>query len=1093
MVNGVRWPWSRRERHTFDSPPKPIDQLILQMLGRVSNAPVSRADALSVPAVTQGRNAVTVIATLPLVELNSENQPIDSALLRQIDPDVPNVVTLAQTVEDLVFDSISWWLVTATDFAGFPVAARHLDVGSVSIEPPAGNTHPLPSGLDPRNDRIVWVEGRPVAGSRVIRFDAPNPPIRKVGGRAIRRAILLDQAAATYAATPSPLDFFSPAEGADEIDDNEVSELLAKWQAQRRDKGTAYVPAALKYNSVDSPSPHDLQLVELQRQVGVEIANLFGLDSEDLGVSTTSRTYANVQDRRLDRINEVLAPYMRAITDRLSMGDVTRQGHSVRFDLNEFMQGNAAQRVAFYQGMQALDAITVEEIRRAEGLPPMAETGTGSDATAGPGTASRELQLVEQIQKIYLGVGVVVTEREAREILNRSGAGLDLDVSSSDAAGGGTQGPEPAAPPQEEPDQVDASRPAAHTFDDDGDTHTFADLPVTGFSVDRGKRTIEGTVVPFGPVGAKGGLRLRFRRGALQFSDVGRVKLMFPRHTEAVGRATVLKNTRQGLFARFKVGRGPEGDRALMSAEDGVFDGFSVGIDFDVARDTSVDADGETLIVNRADLRHVALTDEPVFDDARVTAVAASRDNERGHDVPDDPEDKGTQDDAPGKPDEPEGQAGLALSEDQLTALLSRPGAIQALVTAQQRNGEPGTPQGALVLSPDQVDGLIKGGQFTQLLGLPATKVDASKDDEPEKPEKVDPTRKVTMSVTEPAPYTFDGSGNIRSGSHDFSSDLVAAGRDRDDAAQDRALSFLEAHFARRMFSRGRHEFAVNTTGVAALNPDIQRPDLYVDQLEFVTPLWTALNTGTLENVTPFVVPKFASSSGLVSDHTEGIEPTPGALTATSQTITPTALSGKVEITREAWDQGGNPQLSTILFRQIEREWFEELESAIATFLVGLAGVTAVTLTTGGADAALTDEVVAALAGIQFARGGFRYDNLYTHVDLYKRLVAAKDADGRKLLPVIGPNNAVGTTRADFGRVQIGAVNGVPTWALGATDVNEFSFLINPADVTVWASAPQRLQFETRVSHVDVGVWGYKALAALRADAVRRFLYKLVP
>ncbi len=43
------------------------------------------------------------------------------------------------------------------------------------------------------------------------------------------------------------------------------------------------------------------------------MAVAMGIDPEDVGVNTTSRTYANIKDRRKARINDTLSPYMRAV------------------------------------------------------------------------------------------------------------------------------------------------------------------------------------------------------------------------------------------------------------------------------------------------------------------------------------------------------------------------------------------------------------------------------------------------------------------------------------------------------------------------------------------------------------------------------------------------------------------------------------------------------------------------------------------------------------------------------------------------------------------------------------------------------------
>lgn len=66
---------------------------------------------------------------------------------------------------------------------------------------------------------------------------------------------------------------------------------------------------------------------------------------------------------------------------------------------------------------------------------PASETGTGGDASP--------RALAEMIQKIYLGVGKVVSEAEARDILNRAGAGLTGAFKAQTAA------PRPALPPGE--------------------------------------------------------------------------------------------------------------------------------------------------------------------------------------------------------------------------------------------------------------------------------------------------------------------------------------------------------------------------------------------------------------------------------------------------------------------------------------------------------------------------------------------------------------------------------------------------------------------------------------------------------------------
>ena len=1039
----------------FDSAPRPIDRVFAEMKGAVGGR-VTRTEALSVAAVRRGRNELCSIATLPL-RMYRDLDIVRSTFLEQIDPDVANVVTLAQTIEDLAFEGISWWRITASDFAGFPLAARHLDVTTVSLDPPKGVPNPFPSGVDARGVPIVWVAGTPTPADVLIRFDSPNPGLLQ-DARTIRRALLLDRLASTYADNPRPLDYFTDADNpdVDPMDDDEIDAFLAEWRGSRKRSGTGWIPGNVKRVDVNAPSPVEIQLVELQRQVTLEIANGLGVDPEDLGVSTTSRTYFNAQDRRTSKINQAYAPYMAAITQRLGMGDVTRRGYTVRFDLTDYLKPDPVGQVAYWKGLKDMGVIDADEIRAAAGWSGPAPKPKPAPASSAPTDQAAEGQQDDQAEQVDAAAGPAVTFADEQ--------GPAMTFAGGDFAGG--------------------TDPA---------------------TVDVETRTITGLAVPYNKIARKYGMAFRFRPGSLQYTDVSRIKHLKD-HYVPVGVHQSVEETKKGPIVKLNVLDGPEGspaklerDQLLYDAQHGLYDGLSIGVDFSLdpeAGDVEWNEKDQVYDVLRADWRETSSTPMPAFDDARVTKVAASRRNgERpmpctscgqvhaeGVACPTTPTNQPA--------NQPEG---LALNQDQLTALLSRPGAIQALVAAQQQQPQqpeqPAAPAGALTLSADQVDSLIKAGQLGALLGVPQLTPAPRQESDPERRPTVDPTRRTVAAsvVREEMPYRFDRDGNLTRGTHDFSTDLIAGSRG-DHVALERAQAFMRSQFHEKMTEA---RFDTDRADVGALNPNRNRPDLYVDQRSFQYPVWDAINKGTLTDATPFVLPKFNSASGLVSTHVEGTEPTPGSYTATSQTITPTATSGKVEITREAWEQGGNPQLSGIIWRQMEKAWYEALEAA-AVAVLDAASPTQITLTAGNADTGqtLAAELEAAMAALQFVRGGFSMDAGYAQIDLYKALVGARDESGRPLFPVLGPANANGTTRARFGAVDVGGALLFPAWALAATGaVPASSYLFDRESVHGWASAPQRLQFEYRVAYVDVAIWGYKATAITDITGVREIVY----
>jgi len=986
------WGWVRRTvlgldpggLTGFDSTPRPIDRAILEWAG--NGAGVSRAQMLSVPAVAKGRNLVCSVATLPLVERGPGEIVTRSPLLEQLDRNVPNVVTLAMTLEDLLFEGIAWWRVTEKNVERFPVKVTRVDPAVVSLRDPGRSAAaPLPSGQEAMTE-WVWINGEKVHRSNVIRFDSPNGSLRVHAARTIRRALRYQEAADLYAANPQMTEHFRPAEGAEPIDDDAAAEYISAWMAARRRGAVGWIPRSMEYVPGTAPNAADMKLVELQTRVALDVANHLGVDPEVLGVSTTSRTYANAQDWRRDRINDVYAPYMAAVSQRLSMGDVTRRGYYVAFDLDDYMRANPTERWTVYGIALDKGVMTVEEIRAEEGLP----AGGAPTAPAAP-------------------------------------------------AGDAPVTPAPV-------DEVTAARlkrdPVAAAFDAARSVE-FAAQSVA-FTVDVGSRTIRGLALPYGEIASKFGERYRFAKGSLTWSDpVSRVKLLRDHDfTKPMGKATALSDGDAGLEVSFAVGAGADRDAVLADAADGILDGLSVGVDI---TDLVADPDNEGVyLVTAATLREVSITPMPAFDSARVATVAASRD--------------------------PGGSMHTCPTCGQQMA----PGVAHTCSAPA-----PVAPAPVTLSDTDRA-------HLLQLLGVPAAPAPAPAAG----PTPVDPAGPGAFSgarVEEPVPYRFAydsrGERQLRAGSHDFSTDVINASRG-DAAAGQRVEEFLQ------------RAFDVDSTDAVALNPNRQRPDLYVDQRTYKYPIWDSINKGSIADATPFVVPKFNSASGLVAAHTEGVEPTPGTFTATSQTITPGPVAGKVEITRVAWDQGGNPQLSNLIWRQMEKAWYEALEARAVAVLDAASPAALATFTAGGGTTGqtLAAEMIAAIATLQFARGGLTMTDTATQIDLYKALAGARDNDGRPLFPMLGPANANGQVTALFGSINVGGILFHPAWALAATgSVAASSYLYDRDSVHGWATAPQRLQFEYRVAYVDLAIWGYAAAAITDISGVREISYDPVP
>lgn len=301
---------------------------------------VPRRVALRVGAVKQARDLIAgQIGTLPLQLIDSRGNVGTPPLLRQPEPDTAASVTWTRVAEDLLFDGHAWLLVTATDYTGRPSSVRRLDPDSVTVQPVTETTA---YGTFTR-----WPDT-----PGLVRIDSPHAPLLVSAADAIMTCLSLSKATNNAAQGLPPITYFSPTEGVDPVGDDEVQDLLDAWTTARSTNATAYVPAALRLNTVGY-NPDEIALDALRDQAVKEIARHAGLSADKLGVSVTTRTYANVQDARKDLINESLNPFLQAVEDRLSMNDVTLGGYRVTYDLSDFLRADDTARMSI--AVQGLD------------------------------------------------------------------------------------------------------------------------------------------------------------------------------------------------------------------------------------------------------------------------------------------------------------------------------------------------------------------------------------------------------------------------------------------------------------------------------------------------------------------------------------------------------------------------------------------------------------------------------------------------------------------------------------------------------------------------------------------------------------------
>lgn len=999
---------------------------------------VTREQAIQVPAVKRVRDLIAgTLGTLELCQLTKPDfKEVYSALLEQPEDDYARSVTMTRTIEDMLFEGRSWWRIISFGADGFPDRVIRLEANSVTV---------LRTGR-------VWVSDIGQAqgislgyqpDDLLIRIDSPNDPMLLAGARAIRTALALNAAADRMADDPQQVGYVTPKADVELDPDFDVDEALNDMEDARHRRSWGYVGGALELHQM-TWSPEQLQFMTQRDYAVLEIARVGGVDPEELGVSTTSRTYANAEQRRLDLIDFTCAAYVNAVQDRLSMNDVTLPGRRVYFEYDAFLRSDTPSRMDVYDKGRRVGAYDDERISRAERIP--VARVRAAVQTGGEGDA----RVADIAHKIYQTSGVIMNPEECRALLNRAGAGLTgpAPVGPAPAAA-----PAPAADPSSLEDVVTNTLTAPAARFSDADTELGfvfeMDSGLAQFKADSGKRTISGMAVPWDVVAKSGGYKWMFAPGSLHWSDPGRVKLDKDHgYGTEFGKASTLTNTEAGLFSAFKVARGTSGDDALSLAEDGVYDGLSVYVNFEGAGDGYIPhPDDETVrYVQSATLRKVALTAMPAFDDARVQSVAATRN---------------------GAP---------------MTAPVTTPTAPDAVPAANPPVPAPVPPTFDPVAFTAGLTEAMKGAFGDLIAALPAPQ------------RQTIPAGRVVQSVREPMTYSMNGRGPS------FVRDAWKSRNDSGpvaDEARDRLRKFSDQTVELLNDSMADPAFALTTGSASAVIPPGYRPDMFVAQLLKGRPITNSVSRGTIADATPFTVPRFVSSSTATADHVEGVNPSEGNLVVEPVTITPGGISGLFKITREMADSA-NPAIDAIAMQAMSEDYSQRTEGKTYVELNGANGVGG-TITAGfvpsGAQASAVTDVAATdqgrkyLAAIRQALAVYPFRRFAApDFGLFSQegtsvAAGAVDTTGRPLLPWIGAQNVVGTANSITQGYLVDSLVFQPAWGMSGNAAGDSDVIVgNRNDVWVWESPTLMFRFEERSgpAFVELALFGYYAVRVLR-------------
>jgi HK97 family phage portal protein len=330
---------------------------------------IDRNFALQVSSVARCRNLVAgVISSIDLgLYKKSTGEKLGSPVwLEQPDQRQPRSVTIAATVDSLMFYAVAYWRTTSL----------YADDGRPSgFEWVANNRVTYTTNKYGTEVQDYFVDGQlvPMSGiGSLVTFQSLLPGVLQSASTTIKAAWDVQKAAAVSAATPMATTILKN-NGAD-LPESQIQGILAGWNSARRNRSTAYLTSTLSAENIGF-SPKEMGYVDFSQYLATEISRAMNVPSYLISADmNNSMTYQNILDGRKEFVAYSLQPYISAIEDRLSMNDITNSQNQVRFAVDDtFLRVDAKDRLDIIEKMLNLDLIDVDQARSMEQLTPLGD------------------------------------------------------------------------------------------------------------------------------------------------------------------------------------------------------------------------------------------------------------------------------------------------------------------------------------------------------------------------------------------------------------------------------------------------------------------------------------------------------------------------------------------------------------------------------------------------------------------------------------------------------------------------------------------------------------------------------------------------
>lgn len=313
------------------NPPNELTNVILSdIFGPIDtdpDSPVTRAEAMTVPALIRARGILMVIASQPLVAYKgTERLQRQPGWLSRTDTPVSPQARIIATMDDLIFHGEALWFVARNS------AKQITDAVRIPFEKWRVKTDGV---IEINIDQDTWA---PVTDpSWIIHFRSFQEGACTIGAPAIRAARDIQRAVAARAKSPVPLLDLHLLDDV-ELTPEEKNELRTDWTRARQspDGATAITPHNVEAKPLGGEGSANDFLTAARNNARLDVANLLQLPASLLegSTSTASLTYSTSEGKRSELKDYGLSLWAGTFDHRLSLDDVSAPGTSIKFDFS---------------------------------------------------------------------------------------------------------------------------------------------------------------------------------------------------------------------------------------------------------------------------------------------------------------------------------------------------------------------------------------------------------------------------------------------------------------------------------------------------------------------------------------------------------------------------------------------------------------------------------------------------------------------------------------------------------------------------------------------------------------------------------------